>query len=397
MALLGIVLVAFNVRTVVSAIAPVATEIAQDIRLGSIELGAIGTMPPIAFAAAALFGAAIARRVGVERLLALAIVAMVLGHVLRSVAPSFWVLLVGTVVALAGAGVGNVLLPPLVKRYFPDRIALVTAVYVGVVSMSAAVPAAVASPVTDAAGWRASLGVWAVAAFVCLLPWLVILVRDRRARAAVPDAVTVVAPRLPSGIWRSKVAWAVALIFSLSSAHVYSAFAWLPLLLVEKAGVSQAEAGAMLGAYALVGLPAALIVPPLATRLRSVAVVLYAGVLFFIVGYGGLLFMPAEAPWVWVIAAGAGTITFPLALTLINLRTRTQSGSVALSGFVQGVGYTIAALGPFLFALLYDASGGWDLPLYYLLATALATAVVGRQLGRPLMLEDELEAMARRG
>src|SRR5690606_19101873 len=148
--------------------------------MGSIELGIIGTVPPIAFAASALFGAAIARRFGVERLLAVAIIAMVLGHVFRAVAPSFWVLLLGTIVALAGAGVGNVLLPPLVKRYFPDRIGLVTAVYVGIVSVSAAVPSSIAAPVTDAAGWRTSLAVWAVSALVCLLPWLVILLRHRR-------------------------------------------------------------------------------------------------------------------------------------------------------------------------------------------------------------------------
>lgn len=393
-ALLGILLVAFNVRTAVSAIAPVAESIGRDVNLGSIELGVIGTVPPIAFAASALFGAAIARRVGVERLLALAILAMIAGHVVRAVAPSFWELLVGTIVALAGAGIGNVLLPPLVKRYFPDRMALVTGVYVGIVSVSAAVPSAIAAPVADAAGWRFSLGVWSIVAVVCLLPWLIILLRDRRARAA-SAAAAPVTPRLPGGIWRSRVAWAVALTFSLSSAHVYAAFAWLPLLLVEKAGADEAEAGVMLGVYALIGLPAALVIPPLAQRLRNVATLLYVGILFFVLGYAGLILVPTLAPWVWVVLAGSGAITFPLALTLINLRTRTQAGSIALSGFAQGVGYTIAALGPFLFALLHDASGGWDLPLLYLVGTAVLTGAVGFWLRHPRMLEDELEESRR--
>ncbi|MCW4386718.1 MFS transporter [Salinibacterium sp. SYSU T00001] len=395
-ALLGIMLVAFNVRTAVSAIAPVAERIAEEIDLGAIELGVIGTVPPIAFAVAALFGAAIARRVGLEWLLVIAIVAMVVGHVVRSVAPDFWVLLAGTIAALAGAGIGNVLLPPLVKRYFSDRIGLVTAVYVGLVSVSAAVPSTLAAPVTDAAGWRFSLGVWAIVAAVCLLPWLAILVRDRRARAAADSSSSPVAPRLPPGIWGSRVAWAVALTFSLSSAHVYAAFAWLPLLLVELTNVGEAEAGAMLGVYALIGLPAALIIPPLAQRLHDVSRLLYLGIAFFISGYAGLLLAPTFAPWLWVVIAGAGAITFPLALTLINLRTRTQAGSIALSGFAQGVGYTIAAGGPFLFALLHDLSGGWHLPLYYLIGTAVLTGIVGLELRRPLMLEDELEAKSRR-
>jgi CP family cyanate transporter-like MFS transporter len=394
-ALLGILLVAFNVRTAVAAIAPIASDIARDVTLESIELGIIGTIPPIAFAASALFGAAIARRVGIERLLFISIIAMVAGHVLRASSPSFWVLLLGTVVALAGAGIGNVLLPPLVKRYFPDRIGLVTAIYVGIVSVSAAVPSSLAAPVTDATGWRFSLAVWAAASVVCLVPWAVILLRHRRALAADGASAPIAAPRIPPGIWRSKVAWAVALTFALSSAQVYAAFAWLPLLLIETAGVSRAEAGTMLGVFALIGVPAALVIPGLATRLRNVSTLLYAGILFFVLGYAGLLIAPTAAPWLWVVLAGSGAITFPLALTLINLRTRTQEGSVALSGFAQGVGYSVAALGPFLFALLHDLSGGWDLPLYYLIAAALATTVVGWQLRHPVMLEDDLDAMRR--
>ena len=80
--------------------------------------------------------------------------------------------------------------------------------------------------------------------------------------------------------------------------------------------------------------------------MRNVGILVYAGVVFFIVGYLGLLLVPATATWLWVAFAGAGPLLFPLALVLINLRTRTHAGSVALSGFVQGIGYTIGAVGP---------------------------------------------------
>ena len=49
------------------------------------------------------------------------------GHLGRALAPSAGVLLAATVVTLLGVGVANVLLPPIVKRYFPDRIGTVSA------------------------------------------------------------------------------------------------------------------------------------------------------------------------------------------------------------------------------------------------------------------------------
>ncbi|MEO8093966.1 MAG: MFS transporter, partial [Pseudolysinimonas sp.] len=78
------------------------------------------------------------------------------------------------------------------------------------------------------------------------------------------------------------------------------------------------------------------------------------------------------------------------ALTLINLRTRTHAGSVALSGFVQGIGYVIGALGPLVVGVLHNASGGWTLPIWFLLST-LVLAVPGLiVLGKKRFVEDEV-------
>ncbi|WP_241961174.1 MFS transporter [Salinibacterium hongtaonis] len=392
-ALLGILLVAFNVRTAVSSISPIAGDIVIDVPITSVEFGFIGALPPIAFAFSALFGAAIARRVGVERLMGVAILAMIVGHLGRASFTSLGMLIAGTMLALAGAGIANVLLPPLVKRYFPDRIGLVTGIYVSVVSVSAAVPSSLAVPVAEAGGWRLSLGVWAVVAAVCLLPWAVILVRQHRERARAlrgGGGVEAPAARLKGSLLKSRVAWAIALTFSLSSGHVYAAFAWLPQLLVDTAGVTPAEAGVLLAVYAIMGVPAALVVPALAQRMRNVGILVYAGILSFVLGYLGLLVAPAAVPWLWAVLTGLGALLFPVALTLINTRTRTHEGSVALSGFVQGVGYGVAALGPLLFALFHDVSGGWVLPLFYLIVTAVATVFAGWHLRTPVFLEDEL-------
>jgi CP family cyanate transporter-like MFS transporter len=87
---------------------------------------------------------------------------------------------------------------------------------------------------------------------------------------------------------------------------------------------------------------------------------------------------------------GAGTLLFPVVLVLINLRSRTHAGSVALSGFAQGVGYAVGALGPIVVGLLHDATSGWIVPLVFLLATAAAGIFSGVVLAKPRFVEDDI-------
>ena len=398
-ALLGILLVALNLRTAVAVISPIVAEIDVDIHLDSAELGVLGAVPPIAFALTAVFGALIAKKVGLERLLALALIAMVAGQLLRSAAPNFAVLLAGSLIALAGAGLGNVLLPPIVKRYFPDRIGLMTSLYVTLLSLGTAVTAALSAPIAQVGGWRTSLGVWSIMALASLVPWATVLLRQRRTLAAVQPAelLTEAVPNLggpPTGsarrIWHSKTAWMLGILFALTTMQVYAAFAWLPQLLVDIAGVTPVQSGGLLALYIIIGLPSALVIPLLTARLRNVGWVIQSGVALFVAGYLGLLFMPTVATWLWIVLIGAGPLLFPAALTLINLRSRTHEGAVALSGFVQTIGYTFGALGPLLVALLHGITGSWTAPLVLLLVAAIATTFAGVKMAKPSFVEDDI-------
>ena len=82
-----------------------------------------------------------------ERALLLAAALMAIGQVARALAPNAILLVSATVVTLVGAAIGNVLLPPVVKRYFPDRITQVTTIYAVLISMSTALPALLAVPI----------------------------------------------------------------------------------------------------------------------------------------------------------------------------------------------------------------------------------------------------------
>lgn len=397
MALVGIILVALSLRTAVAVISPIAAQIGEDIPLTELSLGLIGALPPVAFALSGLFGAALAKRIGLERLLLISIVAMVAGHAVRGIADSYAVLFIGSIVVFAGIGVGNVLVPALVKRHFPDRIALLTTIYVTVIAVGATVPAVVAAPIADTAGWRLSLGVWAVVAAASLLPWIAVVLKNHRGRAAASPGelfgASTGSTASAGRIWHSRSAWLLAAIFALSSSHVYALFSLLPSILIDRTGVSPTEAGFLLGVYTLAGMPPAIVVPILVARMRNPGLLMQVGIGCFVLGYTGLLLVPAVLTPLWVLLAGFGPLVFPAVLVLINLRSRTAEGSVALSGFVQGIGYAVGAAGPLLLGVLHVVTGGWELPLLVLIASALACTIAAARIGRHSFVEDEIQRM----
>jgi MFS transporter, CP family, cyanate transporter len=389
-ALLGIIILALGLRSAVSAISPIIAEISVDIPLTSVGLGLIGALPPVFFALAGIVAPPIAKRVGLEPSIGLAIVAMGAGHLIRAFAQDYLVLVLGSSLALAAMGIANVLLPPAVKRYFPDRIGLITALYVTMMTISTALPAMSAAPIADAAGWRLALGVWVGMAIAAAVPWVLLIVRHRRARTDQAPEVTEPAPALVGRIWHSRTAWAIAITFSVTSINAYAMFAWLPEILMDVVKVTSIEAGVLLALYSFIAVPGSIAAPILVTRLRHPGWIIQAGVAFFLLGYAGLLIAPSTATWLWVSLIGIGPVLFPVALTLINLRTRSQQTSAALSGFVQAVGYTLGALGPLAMGILHDLTGGWVAPLVFLAVISAIGIPVGVILRRPRTIEQDL-------
>ncbi len=388
LALLGILLVAANLRTAVAALSPIFAQIRVDFALSSIAVGVLGMLPPVCFAIFGIVAPAFTRRASLEAVMVFALAAILLGDLVRAFAGSFVVLAIGSAITFAGMGVGNVLLPPLVKRYFPDRIGLVTSMYATVLAVSTLLPPLVAVPVADSQGWRVSVGMWSVLSLLAVLPWLRILISHKPAHPDHDVEVEEAEPRVLGRVWHTAIGWSLTVVFAVSSINAYAMFAWLPEILNNTAGSDPAEAGALLSLYAAMGIPASLLVPVLAARLKSVGILVYAGAACLVIGYLGLILAPSSATWVWVAFAGLGTLLFPLSLVLINVRTRTHEGAVALSGFVQGVGYTLGALGPLVVGVLHQVTGQWTLALIALLATAVAAAIAGSIVARPHQLED---------
>lgn len=412
LALIGIMLLAFTLRVAVTDVTPLVGTIARDVPLNAATIGLLGMLPPIAFAVFGVLTPVALRRMGGEWLAVVAMVVSVVGQVGRALTSDTGAFLALSVLAVAGLGVGNVLLPPLVKKYFPDAIGSVTALYVTILALSTAVPPLVAVPLAEATSWRVSTGAWALACLVAALPWLA-LVPSVRGRAVDPQPVTPDAevpagdgvdggdrarpgadPAVPSSAlrpWRSGVAWGLVAMMGFTSFNTFSMFTWLPQI-VQDAGLDRAGGGAMLALFAFIGMPLSLIVPVLAARMRNSYPLCLVGVVTYAVAYVGLLGSAPGTVWLWVCLLGVGQASFPLALVLINLRTRTYQGAQALSGFAQGLGYAFACLGPLLVGILRDATGGWPVPFATLGGGLVIVVVGGAVCCRPRMLEDDLAA-----
>ena len=392
LALTGIVLVALNLRSAVTAMSPIVGRIDADIPLSDVALGFIGMLPPLMLASGGLLGPILSRWIRLETNLVLACVGMAVGHLVRSLAGDFTQLLAGSIVAMLAMGVGNVLLPALVKKYFPDRIALITSIYAMLFSVSTAIPGTVSPMVADAAGWRNSLLMWGIAAAIAAPPWIALALRGRSKALQEPDGSAIVSADRTAGarLWCSRVAWGLMLMHGLSALNGYAMLAWLPEILADIADTSGVEAGILLSLYAVTAGPLALVVPAIALRMRNPGVLAYVGAAMFVTGYAGMMISPSFLTPLWVLVSASGTGLFPVMLTLINARTRTPAMTAALSGFVQGNGALISVAGPLVVGLLHDWTGGWTAPFCFLIDAAVGIVLGGMQLRSPLSVDEEL-------
>ncbi|MEZ7975504.1 MAG: MFS transporter, partial [Pontimonas sp.] len=317
-ALTGVILLALGIRTGVAAIAPLAPSMDLDLAMEGLPLGIIGTIPPIAYALAAWFAPWLAQKVGLETAAIAVGVLGALAHVWRGVSPTFLSLFAATAVLMVAAGVGNVILPGLVKLYAPHAIGSVTAAYGTAMAVSSSAPSFFGVWMADLAGWRVSLGAWAIISIVGAIPWLLVLPFAKRRGLAEAELAGGLAAGPPKvSLSKSPTAVAIMTIFAVSGAMAYTWFALLPQLLIDEAGMSVEQAALALGIFTITGLPMSLIIPPLAHRVGWSSILTGVAVACGMAGMVGLLIAPTFAPYLWVVLLAFGPLTFPLALTLI--------------------------------------------------------------------------------
>lgn len=380
---LAVLLTAVNLRTAVASVPPLIDELRDSVPLSGAAAGALTTLPVVCMALGAMMVPRLTRRLGHELPLVLVGLAMTAGILVR-IAPGVAWLYAGTTIAGVGVALGNVLVPSLVKRDFHERAGFMTGAYTMAITASAGVAAGLTVPIEDAFGhgWRPALAVWALPALVAGAMW----VPFARHPSAVADRRASV-PHRSSGLTRDRVAWQVTLFMGAQSLMFYSLLSWLPSVLQDH-GMSKATSGVYLSIYSLIGIPICFAVPVLGARMRGQRLLVAASVLCLAGGLAGLIASPGTAAFAWTVFVGlAQAATLSLSFLFFVLRSRDQAQAAELSSMAQSFGYALAAVGPVVMGALHQATGGWTVPLAFLLVVALPELLFGLGAGRDRQVE----------
>ncbi|WP_276120126.1 MFS transporter [Pararhizobium qamdonense] len=378
--LFGIFLIAMNLRAPFTGVAPLLDVLKATFSLSTAQSGLLITLPLLAFSFISPFAALFASRWGLERSLLGALLVIAAGILLRSVG-STTALYVGTAIIGAGIAVGNVLLPSVLKRDFPSRVAALTAGYVLIMGCTAALVSAIAVPLAGLGGgsWHLALAATVVLPVLAAVAWLPQVSRRRESSTSIAKAMR----RAP--IWRSAIAWQVTIFLGLDCFLYYVGVSWLPAILHD-AQFSQEQAGSMHGVLLLSTALPGLVLIPLAPRMKDQRNAACLLALSIMVGLLGLHFVPKLAV-LWILffgfGAGGGLI---LALTFLSLRTADATDAASLSGMSQSLGYLLAATGPAMIGFFRDVSGGWGAPLLVCAGFSIVMAVVGLMAGRNIQI-----------
>lgn len=413
----GLVLAALNLRPAITSLGALLEEVREGLHMSGSVAGVLTSVPPLCFAVFGVMAPRLARRFGAGTVVCAGMAAIAAGLVIRPYIGSTAGFLAASALALMGIAVSNILMPVIVKRWFPDRVGTMTGLYSMALALGTALAAAVTVPLTGALGgdWQSGLAVWAVLAALAVLPWIV-LVRDRtpapgqrasggsgaggtpaagsgsaegaRAGAASGSAGARPADAPALRIARSRTAWGLACFFGLQATAAYITMGWMPQIFRD-AGVPAGTAGVLLAVTMAMGVPLAFVIPRVAGRLRQQGPIVVALGLCGLIGYTGLYLAPAAGAWAWALLLGVANCAFPLALTMIGMRARTGAGVVRLSAFAQSTGYLLSIPGPLLVGVLYQHSGGWGLPIALMAGLMIPQMVAGVLAGRDRTIEDE--------
>lgn len=378
--IVGIVFAAINLRPGITAVGPLIGMIRDSLGLANWNVGLLTGLPLLAFAVISPVVPRIGKRLSNEWTIVLGLTILIIGMMIRSVSfVSF--LFIGTAFVGLGIAICNVILPGYIKDKFPLKVALMTGVYSTIMGTFAAISSGLSIPFAIGLdwGWQPALYVWIIPAILGVLIWIYIIRKSQQSK----NKDTRYERKMDRRIWRSPLAWQVALFMGVQSSLFYITISWLPEILHYN-GVSVAAAGWLLSYTQIIGMPASFIVPVIAGRLPSQRTIVLVTSALSILGFSGLLLTSSYTLMVvsvTLIGIPLGG-NFALALTFLGLRAQNAQDASELSGMAQSIGYSLAAIGPVFIGYLFDLTGNWSTPILLLIGLAVMNIGFGLGAGR---------------
>ena len=369
--LMGIVFIAANLRAPITSVGPVITELAQSMNLTHVLVGFLTTIPLISFALLSAFAPKVATKIGLERLLLYSLLVLSFGLFVRS-SGNILLLFLGAALIGAAITVGNVLMPAYIKKEFPAKVGIVTGIYLVSMNLTSALAAGYSIQIGELSGlgWKGSIGIWGILALIGVVIWLP-QVRKRPVPSSHDQS------KSKKAVWRSSLAWNIAIFMGLQSFLFYCLAAWLPAVM-QNWGMSADQSGWVLSYIQMAQLPIMLIGPIIAGRMKDQTSLVWITFILLMIGLAGIVFGKTNYVILSTILIGISLgLAFTLAMMFFVLRTKNTSEAAELSGMSQTVGYLIAACGPPLFGALFTLTGSWYVPLGLLVVATIGLFIAG--------------------
>lgn len=379
---LGIIFIATNLRAPITSVGPVINEITDYFNLSNIQAGLITTIPLMSFALLSGFAPGISNKIGMEKLLLFSLVLLTSGLLIR-ITGQVYFLFIGAAMVGAAITVGNVIMPAVIKKEFPDHTGIMTGIYAVSMNLTSAMAAGFSIAIGTATGWgwKGSIGVWAIVAILSLLVWIPQVLKSKQQVEAPVKASF-------KSMFKSRLAWNVTLFMGLQSLLFYCIAAWLPAVLQDW-GMSKEDAGWVLSYVQLAQLPITFVGPVIVSRMKNQGILVWITGLLMLAGILLIIIFKSQFIILATILIGvAGGLAFGLAMMFFVLRTKNPAMAASLSGMAQSFGYLIAATGPPVFGLIYDFTGNWTYSFYLLIIGIAALIYSGVNASKNKFVEQ---------
>ncbi len=367
---LGIFLLGACMRTPITSIPSIVSNIAKTIGVQPSDLGILTTLPLVCFGLFSSIVPVISRKFGNEITIAGALAVLFIGSYLRII--NVPTLFIGTLIVGIAITFINVLLPAIITEVTPNKIGTMTSVYTFALALSSAIGAGFSSPLAKATSWQFAIQILSLMVFATFILWLPNLRRKAPATTVKSETVKV-------HPWANKNAWLILIYFGVSSLVFYTLVAWLPTIAIG-VGISETNASLLAGLFQFVSIIPPFFVPGLAVRMTNRSPIIIAGAGATIVGVFALLFPINSIAYFIVINTILGiatATTFTLVMTLFGLKTKTPSQTTSLSGMAQSVGYLLASVGPVLTGTLKNVTGSWHASEIFIIIVSIIFMTAG--------------------
>lgn len=379
---LCIIVAAFSLRSPITAVGPVVAQIKADLNISSGIAGMLTTIPVILFAITAFFAGAILPGFKIRNSALICLALTAAGILIRSYTGTIG-LYIGTILTGLGIGSLNVMIPAMNREKLPLRVGAITGIYNVAMNFMAGMGSGLTYPLSQRlGGWRPAIAIWGI------FPLLAIPLWDRLCRSERFDdrAGKAFSPFAAAKKYLNGKVWAVSAVMGLQGFVYYAVvIAWCPTLLMEK-GISAELTGFLTVFMQLVSLIPAFLTPVKAVERKNRTAISMIGGLSYLIS--SVLYLCFDSLPVmvlccilWGIGSGA---SFSYVLALITLSGRDKTETTWISGFVQMVGYAVAAIGPTLFGFIVDASGEWTVPMLVVIVINIFYIAAGIISGRSL-------------